>query len=266
MHSANHHRHGSSQGAANVKQATPDRTVDLRQRGDLAAHSYAYYMLRTLEPGQLCELIAAEDPRLIMDSVSLQLRGRIHWEVVGEGPPLWKVRARPRDDAPAASLMELLTRDHERLDRLFAHALDCVNRSDMAAARPYIRDFGAGIRRHLQVENELLAPAFVAPRDPLGGDPTSTMLREHDQILEQVTIIEACFEDAGEAGSGGRLSEAVTFMALLSGTLAKHEHREEQNLFPHWNRALAQTPDRKAAAELFRRVMDLLGTGDGRGE
>ncbi len=263
MHSANHHHRGSSHGSGNVKPATRDRTVDLRQRGDLAAHSYAYYMLRTLEPGQVCELIADEDPRLLMDGVSLQLRGRIHWELVEEGPPLWKVRVRPRDDTPAGSLTDLLSRDHERLDRLFAHALACVNRTDVAAAQPYMHAFGAGIRRHLRVENEVLAPAFVAPRDPLGADPTSTMLREHDQILEQVAMIETCLEDAAAAGDGEPLNEAVTFMALLSGTLAKHEHREEQNLFPHWDRALAQAPGGEGGQALLQRVIDLLGDGTG---
>ncbi|HKJ09596.1 MAG TPA: hemerythrin domain-containing protein [Gammaproteobacteria bacterium] len=246
-----------------MKRVAPDRTVDLRQRGELAAHSYAYYMVRTLEPGQVCELIAAEDPRLIMDGVSLQLRGRIHWDLVEEGPPLWKVRIRPRDDAPAGSLTDLLSRDHERLDRLFAHALACVNRGDVAGAQPYMRGFGAGIRRHLQVENEVLAPAFVAPRDPLGADPTSTMLREHDQILEQVAMIEACLEDAARAGDGEPLNEAVTFMALLSGTLAKHEHREEQNLFPHWDRALALAPRDGRRDALLQRVRDRLGDGSG---
>jgi hypothetical protein len=36
--------------------------------------------------------------------------------------------------------------------------------------------------------------------------------------------------------------EVEPFVAILSGTLAKHEHREEANLFPIWEGRLAQRP------------------------
>lgn len=236
-----------------------DRIVDLRRRGESSAHSYAYHMLRALRPGQVFELVVEEDPRVLMDSVSLQLRGRIYWNLAQDGPPLWRVRVRPRPDGPAGSLMAMLAQDHERLDRLFAHTLASVNCGDMPAARAYFLDFSAGLRRHMEVENELLAPTFVAPCDPLGADPTATMLREHDQVLKQVTTLEACLEPTEEAHASEQLGDSVMLMALLSGTLAKHEHREEQNLFPHWDRALAQAPDRKAAQALLQRIANLLG-------
>jgi hypothetical protein len=36
--------------------------------------------------------------------------------------------------------------------------------------------------------------------------------------------------------------EVEPLVAILSGTLAKHEHREEQGLFPAWSARLAARP------------------------
>jgi hypothetical protein len=58
---------------------------------------------------------------------------------------------------------------------------------------------------------------------------------------------------AGDAGMG----EAGTYCAILSGTLAKHEHREEQNLFPRWRVALARRSPEEVSA-LLERVKLLL--------
>ena len=233
-----------------------DAVIDLRERGSLPAHTYAYYRLRELQPGGCFELLSDEAPGLTLDSVNAQFRNRLHWEVIEAGPPLWRIRVQPRDDTPVASLKDLLTRDHERLDRLFAEALARVNAGDLAGAGPLVQAFAEGLRRHVHVENDLLAPVFVAPRTAGGDDPTSTMLREHEEILEQVALIEASLEGGPE-----ERSTAATFMALLSGTLAKHEFREEQNLFPFWNQALERAIDPDQARALLDRVTRTLAGG-----
>lgn len=230
--------------------------IDLRERGDLPAHTYAFYRLRTLREGQIAELIAPDEPSLTLDAVSLNLRHRIHWELVEAGPPLWRVRVAPREDVEASTLMDVLQRDHERVDRLFASALGHVNLGQLAAAATELEEFGRGLRRHIHVENELLAPAFSGPRRPFGDDPTSIMLREHEEILQQLTLIEASFDDGLPAAA-----EVAPFFAMLSGQLAKHEGREELNLFPLWSRALrAAGPEAEPA--LVRRVKAALAGED----
>lgn len=230
--------------------------VDLRERGELPAHTYAFYRLRALRQGESAELIAADEPSLTLDAVSLNLRNRIHWEVVEQGPPLWRVRVLPREDVEAVTLMDLLQRDHERVDRLFGSALAKVNAGDLAGAAPDLEAFAQALRRHIHAENELLAPAFVAPRDPFGNDPTSIMLREHEEILQQLGLIEMYFADGLPAAA-----EVAPFFALLSGQLAKHEGREELNLFPLWERAL-RAAGADAEPALVARVKHALAGGE----
>jgi uncharacterized protein (DUF2249 family) len=232
---------------------TDTTVIDLRERGDQPARMYAYHQIKDLPQGQAMDLLSDEEPALMMRMVAVQLRNRLHWDVVEAGPPLWRVRIHHREDRHDASLMELLSYDHERLDRLFANALHKINANDVAGAAEDFRAFGIGLRRHVHAENDLLAPSFQGPRDPQGNDPTSMMLREHDQILEEVMMLEGYFEDGlPEAG------EVAPFFAMLSGTLAKHEAREEQNLFPSWDVALRRADAEGAQEALIQRVQAIL--------
>ena len=204
--------------------------IDLRDASAGPDHTRAFYALRELHRGQVVDLLIAEPPETLMRSLSQQLRYRIHWETVAAGADYWRVRVRHRDDVEPAGVMDVLMRDHERLDRLFAQALQHVNANAVDSARPLLEDYGLSLRRHIHVENDILAPGLPVPRDGTGTDPVSVMLREHDSILEQLHIIGSLLEDpAFDAGT------LAAFMALLSATLAKHEAREEQNLFPLWD-------------------------------
>jgi len=158
---------------------------------------------------------------------------------------------RRRADTAPSGVIDLLVRDHRRLDELLAIALRRVNANDLAGARPLVAAFADGIRRHLRAENELLAPRLPAAD---GAEPVGIMLREHDEILAQLEQVEAVLgEGAPEPW------EVEPFVAILSGTLAKHEHREESNLFPRWQGALdALAPD--AAGELFDAVRRTLAS------
>lgn len=81
------------------------------------------------------------------------------------------------------------------------------------------------------------------------------MLREHDDILSQLAIVESALdESAPDAG------EAAIYARLLSGTLAKHEYREENNLFPQWRAVLKTAPEAERAA-LAARVTKALENG-----
>ncbi len=230
-----------------------DFVLDLRGLAE-HAHTRAYYTLRELQPGQVFEVWLDQDPGLLMDAVGLQLRHGIHWEPVVPGPPLWKLRVRPREDVDPTDLVDLLTRDHLRIDRLFASALHRVNAGDLEGAAPDFHAYVEGLRHHIQVENELIVPLLDLPRRPDGQDPTSVMLREHDEILEQTTMLEHEFAEGVDQAWA-----VAPFFALISGALAKHEGREEQNLFPRWSRALRTRPDQ--GTELLARARDILAEG-----
>ncbi len=186
-----------------------------------------------------------------MDAVSLQLRHAIHWQVQESGPPLWKLRVQRREDVAPVDLVDLLLRDHLRIDRLFASALHKVNAGDLEGAAPDFQAYVEGLRRHVHVENELIVPALEVSRGTGGQDPVAIMLREHDQILEQTALLEHEFQEGVED-----TWMVAPFFALISGALAKHESREEQNVFPDWGHRLRHDPG--LAAELLEKARQQL--------
>ncbi|WP_231940884.1 hemerythrin domain-containing protein [Acidihalobacter aeolianus] len=229
--------------------------IDLAERGERTEHSYLLGYLRELTRGQEIAVLAHDDPRILMDALTLELRNGIYWDVVEAGPPAWRVRVRRREDVAASDLVDLLTRDHLRVDHLFASALHRCNAGDMAAALPCFRVYASCLRRHVEAENEIVVPVLSLPRSPRGDDPTSIMLREHDEIIEHTVMIEEMVDEGMD--DAGMLAP---FFAIISGQLAKHEWREENNLFPHWVRLLRHDP--AIAAELFPRVQALVRAGD----
>ena len=233
---------------------TDPRIVDLRAEPPARVQTAAFYAVRDLGPGEAVTLVTAADPGLVLESLNLQLRDALAWETAAEAGA-WRATVRLRADTAPTGVIDLLVRDHHRLDELFARGLRRVNANDVDGARTLVAAFAAGLRRHLEVENELLArelPAVVAPD---GTDHVAIMRGEHDEILAQLVEVEAALDaDAPEAW------EVEPFVAILSGTLAKHEHREETNLFPHWQAALVRlAPDRAGA--LLAAVQRVLAGG-----
>jgi uncharacterized protein (DUF2249 family) len=207
-------------------------TVDLRHEPTGRVQTAAFYAVRDLAPGDVVSLLTADDPTLMMASLNLQLRDALAWEMTPDGRS-WRTTVRRRADTAPSGVIDLLVRDHQRLDELLALALRRVNAQDLAGARPLVAEFAAGIGRHVAVENELLAPRLPPSVAPDGTDHVGNMLGEHDEILVQLREVESAL-----AGSAAEAWEVEPFVAILSGTLAKHEHREESNLFPRWQGAL----------------------------
>jgi Hemerythrin HHE cation binding domain len=218
--------------------------VDLHAEPAGRVQTAAYYAVRDLGPGESVILLTADTPELLMASLNLQLRDAVAWQIERD-PRGWRTTVRRRADTAPSGVIDLLVRDHRRLDELLAVALRRVNANDLADARPLVAEFAAGIGRHLRAENDLLAPRLPTGE---GCEHVDIMLREHDEILAQLGAVEAALREAAPEPW-----EVEPFIAILSGTLAKHEHREESNLFSRWQGALdALAPE--AAGELFDAV------------
>lgn len=228
--------------------------VDLHAEPAGRVQTAAYYAVRDLGPGESVILLTADPPELLMASLNLQLRDAVAWQIERDRRG-WRTTVRRRADTVPSGVIDLLVRDHRRLDELLAVALRRVNANDLAGARPLLAEFAAGIARHLRAENDLLAPRLPAAVAADGADHVGIMLREHDELLAQLEQVEAVLGEAAPEPW-----ELEPFIAILSGTLAKHEHREESNLFPRWQGALdALAPD--AAGELFEAVRRALASG-----
>ena len=236
--------------------AETDKLLDLTGNPSSMLQSAAYHELKSLARGTTITLLTAQDPAMMMQTVNLHLRDNLSWTITAEGAERWRTRVTHREDVAASDVIDLLTRDHKRLDDIFARALHAVNAGNVADAAPLMQVFSEGLKRHMDVENNVLALSFSAPRDQFGGDPTSTMLREHEEILMHAAVIEAYFEDGLPDAK-----EVSAFFAILSGTLAKHEFREESLLFPHWSAAIHRA-SAIAQLELFNKVHAVLA-GEG---
>ena len=225
-------------------EATP-RIVDLRDSDQ--PRRAAYSAVRELRPGEVLELLFRESPDLLMEGAALMVRHSIHWESAGEADGAYRVRVTHRDTAEPTSVPELLMWDHERLDSLFGAALRHANKGELDAAQALVEEFYVSQCRHLYAENDVLTPRLALRRAEDRSDPTSAMLDEHDNILSELTQIR-------ELLALGDTSMVAPLMAILSGTLAKHEGREENHLFPQWSARLKQEPD----PELLPRVQAIL--------
>lgn len=228
-------------------------TVDLRSEPASRAQSAAFYALKNLGRGDVVVLLTAAEPSLMMQSLDLQLRHNLAWQIsmVEQG---WRVEVRHRADAAPQDVLDLLTRDHKRLDALLEQAMRLVNRGDISAAAAPLREFAAALERHVGVEDEILSPALGALH-PGGDAPSAIMQREHNEILGQLAVVRECL-----AAESPQAAEIGAFCAILSGTLAKHEYREENNLFPQWQAAWTHKPQAEREA-MMKRVEAVLGEG-----
>ena len=228
---------------------TREIMVDLCAVAASRLQTAALQSVTGLRRGETVHLLLQEEPSLMLQSLNLQLRHNLSWQISAEETGEWRVLIRHREDVAPRDLMDILSRDHQRLDELFGLSLQLVNAGKISEAAPLVMEFAAGLKRHIQVENDILAPSFRIP-DP---EPVAIMLHEHDDILAQTANIESLF--AG--GEPVQVWEVSPFLAILSGVMAKHEHREEQNLFPQWDIALrmAAQDDREALLMRVQRTL-----------
>ena len=223
-------------------------TVDLRQEADSRLALVALAAARELRPGGALRLLTRDDPSLLLSSLNLQLRESLAWSMA-RGEDGWEVTLRLAVDTLARDVIDTLSRDHRRLDALLGRALRRLNAGDAAGAGALLETFAAGLRRHVEAENTILAPELGPSPAP---EPLEIMLHEHDELLLQLVEVENCFAEA-PAGEAPQAWEVEPFVAILSGTLAKHEHREEAMLFPLWAARLAPRPEAERDA-LHERV------------
>lgn len=210
--------------------------VDLRSEPENRLALAAMSALGGLSSGGARRLLTRDDPALLMANLNLQARDALAW-VSSPAQGHWETLVRLARDAASPDVIDALVREHRAFDGQLGRALRCLNGGDVRRAAALIAEFSDSLRRHMQAENEVLAPALgPAP----GVEALDIMLREHAELLQQLAAVEEAL--------GGEAWELEAYVALLSGTLAKHEQREESGLFPLWRARLAALdPDSRAA-------------------
>jgi uncharacterized protein (DUF2249 family) len=224
-------------------------SLDLRGIPDAKAGPLLFSASQRLGIGQQIDLLIDRDPHTLLRATAFQLRDAISW-AVHEADGQWRATVRPRKEAEAKDVVDLLTWDHYRLDRQFADVLAAANANRVQEAEAIFQDYWIGLRRHVHMENYILGPVLG------GGEkkgPLADMLFEHDSLIQQSRIVDETFQEKDY----GMLP---AICAMLSGSLAKHENREENTLFPIWQAANNQ--DKLRAEEFLSQTRALLAGAD----
>ena len=142
------------------------------------------------------------------------------------------------------TLGSYLTDDHGRCDALLRRTQQCVGAANWAAARREIAAFNDALERHLQIEEQIIFPAFEAEVGQSTA-PTAAMRAEHLRIR-------AVAQRLGAAVDAASTHDFLTHAETLLLTMHQHSEKEEAVLFPLIERVLARRcPDLLGRARAF---------------
>lgn len=121
-------------------------------------------------------------------------------------------------------ISSFLTNDHRRADGCFAAAREAIASRRWDEARQHLEEFGRALGEHVQIEEEILFPAFEARSEGVGG-PTQTMRMEHREMRRLLETLAAAIE-----GRDSRRARELT--QTLLDLLQAHDRREQHALCP----------------------------------
>jgi hemerythrin-like domain-containing protein len=132
----------------------------------------------------------------------------------------------------ASGLTAFFEQDHRDCDARWADVEELLDTADIEAARPAWEKYDNSMRRHLDMEEEVLFPAFDVRSGMGGHGPTAVMKMEHQQmrgLLDQI----------GESIATGDAQEAMDIGDTLLMLVQQHNAKEEGMLYPMAENMLA---------------------------
>ncbi|MBC8258811.1 MAG: hemerythrin domain-containing protein [SAR324 cluster bacterium] len=142
------------------------------------------------------------------------------------------------------TISEFMAADHARCDQLYADGESELLAGNFEEGRENMTAFDLGMRRHFEMEEEILFPAFEQATGMTQG-PTMVMRAEHTQmnaILEQM-------EEALESGDTDTILGAGETLLMM---MQQHNMKEEGMLYPMADQHLAEQ-----AANLIQRMREV---------
>ena len=125
---------------------------------------------------------------------------------------------------------DYMTDDHAQCDEHFALAEDAAQARDWEALSGKLDAFVDAMRRHFDLEESLLFPAFEA-RTGMTSGPTQMMRSEHEQMRE---LIDSLVQAAQARDTDAYAGFAETLLLMMQ----QHNIKEEQMLYPMMDEAL----------------------------
>ncbi len=143
---------------------------------------------------------------------------------------------------------DYMMKDHRDCDEIFDRARDAADAGDWDTASRAAGSFLARIERHIELEEDLLFPAFEESSGASAGGPTETMRSEHVQmrpLFEQMRSALA----AKNARQYGEAAQA------LHEILMQHNMKEEQMMYPMLDQSLGNDGATRMVAQLRERAL-----------
>ena len=132
---------------------------------------------------------------------------------------------------PDMSLAEFFKADHRACDAAWSEVEEAVEGGDAATCKSAFERYDQVQRRHLQMEEKVMFPAFEAVTGMTQG-PTAVMRSEHQQmrgVLDQMAraVADSDFQELSDQGD--------TLLMLIQ----QHNQKEEGVLYPMAEQVLA---------------------------
>lgn len=131
--------------------------------------------------------------------------------------------------APSQGAVSFFTSDHRACDEQWALVEKAVDEGDAARAREAFATFDAAMRRHLEMEESVLFPAFEARMGSSMG-PTQVMRMEHERMRGLLTQM--------ASAAASNVETVVDLGDTLLMLVQQHNVKEEGVLYPMADRVL----------------------------
>jgi hemerythrin-like domain-containing protein len=135
-------------------------------------------------------------------------------------------------EARTLSVREAMSREHGRLDRLEETALAAREAHRYDAAQDLFAAFAQGLRRHIEVEEQIVLQEFEARSGISGEGSVSNVMRAEHRAIS--TMIEAIEGEIGDPQAPVELT-----WAKLRSLLHDHHVKEDHLLYPALDRLLS---------------------------
>jgi len=144
------------------------------------------------------------------------------------------------------TITSYMQQDHVLIDGIAARAVAAAQAGDWAGLEREGGEFLRHLHRHIEVEEDVLFPAFEQRTGMSSGGPSAQMRVEHEQMQPILAKMQTAIgaQDAGGYESASR---------ALFDILVPHNLKEEQMMYPMLDQAVGED-----AAALLADAMTML--------
>jgi uncharacterized protein (DUF2249 family) len=177
-----------------------------------------------LAAGEALLLTASSRPRDALTALQLQWPEEFDWIVLQDDPDRFRVEIRRSEHRAERTIQDVLSADHDRLDRAAAEVVDLMEGPAREAAAARLDELICGLERHFAQEENVL---FVVIERVTGNAN-----RHLDLLRREHVFIRGIMKSIRDAFAGKRPAEVATASASLRLELRRHARKELWVLYP----------------------------------